>query len=232
MKTEDDAKIAGDFRKSDWKTIRETLKPNGEPGDWALAYTMFFLTRLETRYFGPIRLLQKHGDNKGEGFSIVALQCTLIEYLASTYEGKAYEWDKAKRDNDEFLYLLSGNIFRKFLQTAPVFKYLFADECKTGDCKPDQCEAVSCKANEFYKNVRCPLVHEARTKGRWTILANSDPKKVKISDRIIDWGGKTIYRDNFQTVFENFVKAYRAELLISKERQEAFIRKFNYLCKE
>ncbi len=81
-----DMKIADQHTVADWKAMKAILDP-GTPDNWEAAFNLFFRKRVETRYFEPIRLLQEHGGNKGEGFSIVALQCSLIEFLASTRDG-------------------------------------------------------------------------------------------------------------------------------------------------
>ena len=91
MKSKCDMKIAGSFTVADWNALSAILTPGKNPDNWKMAYKIFFLTRLETRYFEPIRLMQEHGDRAGEGFSITALHCTLIEFLASTLEGKSYK---------------------------------------------------------------------------------------------------------------------------------------------
>jgi len=73
-------------------------------------------------------------------------------------------------------------------------------------------------------NVRCGLLHEARTKGDWTIEA-SEPtgKLVSVTDKIY-------YRDNFQDGLLQLIEWYKRVLLTDVEIQKAFIRKFDGLC--
>jgi len=68
------------------------------------------------------------------------------------------------------------------------------------------------------------VLHEARTKNGWTILAKSK------TGQIIDATLKIVYRDNFQSGLSRFVKWYKGELPSRRDLQEAFLRKFNSLC--
>src|SRR6266849_2370187 len=95
MKSVGDIYIAGSRAVDDWKTFQKTLIPGGDPALWKDAFTNYFHERLSLRYLQPIRTLQEHGTFQGEGFSIVAIQCTLIEFLASTIEGCTYRYRRA-----------------------------------------------------------------------------------------------------------------------------------------
>ena len=211
----DDMKIAGQYTVANWREIKATITP-GKPANWELAFKIFFQTRIETRYFEPIRLLQKHGENKGEGFAIVALQCSLIEFLASTRTGKSYKHNATDHErNYEFKYSSGEKVFKTFLKEIPPFKKHFEPwaEC-------------------FYKQVRCGLVHEARTKGKWIIRAEPKPK----NESVIHWPDKNgkiiLYRNNLQKAFETYIDEYGKELTKCKCLQAAFIRKFDNLCEE
>ncbi len=212
MKTKGDVKIAGEFTVDDWKARKISLETVGGPDNWKQAYDDFFVGRLETRYFEPIRLLKNHGGKEGEGFSIVALHCTLIEFLASTLEGKNYKHrpPDATTKCGEHEYSNSSKLFINFLSSEIPFKKYFS---KTQACK-------------FYENVRCPLLHEARTKDRWKIRAGGS------ADPPIDVKERIVYRNNLQAAFEEFVKWYGENLPKCKKLQEAFIRKFESLCIE
>ncbi len=213
MKTEHDVKISGKFTVANWEDVKKKLETVGGPDNWKQAYDDFFLKRLETRYFEPIRVLKEHGDLAGEGFSITALHCTLIEFLASTLEGKSYKHcpPDAATKCGEHEYCDSSKLFINFLRSAIPFKDHF--NSNTG-------------ADNFYKNVRCALLHEARTKGGWIIRAGSS------SDPPIDVKKKIVYRNNLQSAFEEFVDWYGKCLPGCDKLQRAFIRKFDSLCIE
>jgi hypothetical protein len=71
--------IAGWKTATDWAALRNTLVVGGEAEAWQRAFHEYFRTRLDLRYLNPIRVLQEDGTFQGEGFSILALQCTLID---------------------------------------------------------------------------------------------------------------------------------------------------------
>ena len=206
-------KIAGTHTVADWITLNANLEPGKGPDNWKQAYEDFFKQRLEKRYFKPIRLLIEQGGKEGEGFAIVALQCSLIEFLASSLEGSSYKncptkADRAKSGRHE--YYDCNDLFIRFLSSAIPFKDHFSVR----------------QAGKFYKYVRCALLHEARTKGGWKIRAGGN------SYTPIDVKKKIVYRDNLQSAFEEFVRWYGENLPNCHKLQEAFIRKFDSLCQE
>src|SRR5690348_1224997 len=87
-----DIQIAGSLTADDWKKFRARLMPGGNPDVWQRAFAEYFHRRLSLRYLKPINVLQNHGTFQGEGFSIVAIQCSLIEFLESSLQGKSYRY--------------------------------------------------------------------------------------------------------------------------------------------
>jgi hypothetical protein len=55
--------------------------PAGDPGPWRKAARDYFFAKLSTRYLEPIDAIRQSGKNEGEGFSNVAIQCSLIEFF-------------------------------------------------------------------------------------------------------------------------------------------------------
>jgi len=150
---------------------------------------------------------------RGEGFAIAAIQCSLIEFLESTLQGKNYRYVKAGDPpiDPQFEYSGSRQMFVDFLlNRAPFSK-----------------EFTSPVAHDFYESVRCGLVHEARTKGDWLIRAKA-PAGTR---RCIDPARKLLYRDNFHDALLTFIGNYEADLLNSNTVQDAFIRKYDALCR-
>src|SRR5579859_6164718 len=209
MKAAGGVYIAGYRTADDWSALRGALIVGGDPIPWHTACEEYLVARLTLRYLEPIQILRANGTFQGEGFSIVAIQCTLIEFLESTVQGKSYKY---RRRGDPPLgpyeYSDSSNLFVSFLTTRPPFKSEFDESL----------------ARDFYKNVRCGLLHEARTKGEWTIWGESpEAKLVSRKDSIV-------YRDNFQDGLLQFIDWYKKALLTQTMLQEAFIRKFDSLC--
>jgi hypothetical protein len=201
--------IAGRKRVTDWRAFEPTLTPGGDPTPWKKAFKAYFHARLSYRYFKPITTLLHSGTKAGEGFSIVAIQCSLIEFLESTIQGKSYlHCRKGDPPLGKHEYKLSGGIFESFLVNRPPFNREFNPVL----------------AHDFYENVRCGVLHEARTKNGWAILAKSK------SGRVIEPNLKILCRDNFQAALLDFVEWYKRELPLRRNLQEAFLRKFNSLC--
>ncbi len=208
--------IAGKRTVADWKNLEDKL--SNHPNLWETAFDDFFCSRLETRYLNPIHLLQIHGENTGEGFSIVSLQCALIEFLQTTRDGAnfkngggKYEPEKWKENNNYEYGSSSKKIFTRFLTGQQPFKSYFDTKVKPED---------------FYSYVRCSLLHEARTTGNWRITANSQRSETIKEEN----GVKFLQRDRFQQDLEAYIWRYKIELLSDTGLQEAFKRKFDALC--
>lgn len=217
MTLDKDVRIAGDKTVGDWLDLRPRLQRGDDFGAWQKAFDEFFKGRMESRYFEPINALQKL-PNQGEGFSIVAIQCSLIEFLQATREGLKYVIKKP--DPNKFEYSRSKDLFVKFLTSADPFDKIFICNCmhhKFG---------CLCKAEDFYEGVRCGLLHEARTKKGWTIRVEAG------EGPCIDFDKKVVYRDQLQDRFRHYVDAYGAELKTKEPLRTALIRKFDDLCSE
>jgi hypothetical protein len=199
--------IAGRKRASHWRAFEHALIPGGNAAPWKKAFKTYFQARLSYRYLKPITALQQDGTMAGEGFSIVAIQCSLIEFLESTLQGKTYVRGHVANPLHE--YAKSGAIFEAFLVTRPPFNREFGPVL----------------AHDFYESVRCGVLHEARTKNGWTISAKSK------NGIIVEPKLKILYRDNFQAALLDFVEWYKRELPTRRDLQEAFLRKFDSLCK-
>jgi hypothetical protein len=188
----------------DWKAIRDQMFAGAAPQIWEDVLRDFYYERLKSRYLDPIKAIQSIPALKGEGFAIVAIQCSLIEFLESCFQGKNYKY---KNPVAPYEYKNSGDLFVSFLTKRQPFK-------------PHFDKAL---ADAFYKEVRCGILHEARTKGKWVIMAKNP---ALIADR----NQPILYRDNFQKAIIQFIANYRTKVPLDIELQKAFIRKFDHLC--
>lgn len=200
--------IAGSKTCNDWRVDRASLAIGSTPELWKTVAKEYFEQRVALRYLRPIEWLQKEGTYQGEGFSIVAIQMTLIEFLESTVRGVNYRFLRKGQQLAPFEYNRSGDVFVSFLTQREPFRKEFN-------------EALG---QDFYESVRCGLLHEAQTKNGWTIWAKSS------SGSLIDGTLKIVYRDNFQTALLKFVEWYKTALPTDTALQEALLRKFDYLC--
>ena len=208
MTEPDNTLIAGSKTCGDWRAFRSSLVPGGDPALWEAAFEDYFRARVCLRYFEPIRVLQDNDTMQGEGFLIVAIHCTLIEFLESTMQGSNYRYARADVDLGPFEYRLSGRVFSDFLSKRQPFANVFNESL----------------AQDFYKNVRCGLLHEARTKNGWRIRAK-DP-----TGAIVDANERILFRDNFHDALLRFIEWYKGSLTSNRALQEAFLRKFDSLC--
>src|SRR6185437_12360245 len=175
MRTPSETVIAGRRTIHDWHVFRPNLVLGHDVALWEKAFKDFFHARLLSRYLRPIETLQENSAMQGEGFSIVAIQCSLIEFLESTVQGKRYIYSRnGIPPLGKYDYSNSANMFESFLVRRTPFNGGFTKQL----------------AHEFYVSVRCGVLHEARTKNGWTILANSKTGK------IIDADLKILYRNS------------------------------------
>ena len=220
-------RVAGNLTISNWVELSKNL--NYEYNDnWSLAF-YFFEERIKTRYINPIKSILAIGDDLGEGFAVVNLQCSLIETIESFINGWKYNykpkgWYKTNGQKDT---LMNSN--------QDIFKSFFDKR------KPFIDYEKKIYGEEFYQNVRCGLLHETQTKNNWKIKCDT-PKsglayqEIKNGD-IVE---KIIYRENFQIDLEKLIALYKISIITGVEfdgisafeLRENFIAKFNHICKE
>ncbi|KDC49526.1 hypothetical protein [Pseudoalteromonas sp. S3431] len=193
----------------DWQAIRADALNNHDELFWRKVYSDFFWGRINSRYLTPIESISNNGSYLGEGFSIVAIQCSLIEFLESTFKGEIYRLVNKPTELKKYEYSGSKKCFLSFLENRAPFNAIFDNK----------------KANEFYSSIRCGILHEATTKNGWRIWGKSDSGK-----EIICFESKKIYRDDLQYALKDYMKSYADQLVADVELQKAFIRKFDALC--
>jgi len=212
-----ETKISNQFTVGDWLEMRNPLitdlrgKSNSDE-PWKSAWTVL-QDRVQTRFISPIEWILEKNHNSGEGFSAVALQCILLEFLAALYGGLVYS-TKAKDELFKFEYNSSKKLFLSFIRDQPPFFDYFNTEDKI---------------QSFYNNVRCGLIHQAATKESVLIRKGGpDYPLVEFTD---DNPEKMIlYRSNFQEALINWLDHFKIELLSSTELKQNFIRKMDDIC--
>lgn len=210
MNVSAETRIAGKNSCADWEVRKQDLTA-GDAAVWRSVFNDYFMERLNTRYLRSIEVLQKNDKYQGEGFSIMAILCTLIEFLETTATGKTYRHlgrGETPKSLKQYEYSRSDEVFVAFLSTRQPF-------CETFN---------TAAANDFYASVRCGLLHEARTKAGWKIRANLAKGVVAdVKNKIID-------RNNFQNALLEYIRCYGVAIESDPMLQEAFIRKFDSLC--
>lgn len=204
---EDNHYIAGWNTPNDWANFSKELEVGENSELWEKAYKEYFLPRLELRYLNPLRILQENGTFQGEGFSMMTILCSLIEFLESTCQGKIYRYVSNPRDLGANEYSSSKRMFMDFLINRSPFDDYFDED----------------KAKDFYSNIRCGLLHEASTKNGWRIWASST------NGEMIDFQKKIVFRDQFQVAIESFIESYKTSLKSDSDFQSNFLIKWGSL---
>ncbi|MFM5101357.1 hypothetical protein [Aeromonas veronii] len=192
----------------DWLKLKVELESNDNELMWMKAYNDFFWSRINSRYFEPIKKLRENDSYLGYGFTIMTILCSLIEFLESSYLGKNYRHCKDK-DLKLYEYNRSKECFIDFLVSKSPFSERFNRDI----------------ASEFYSAIRCGLLHEASTKDGWRIWGKSES-----GEKIICYDQKKVFRDDFEDAVKKYMNIYRDELIKNDELKMAFIRKFDSLC--
>lgn len=188
-----------------WKHLRLKIDADFDNKElWEEAYQLFE-ERLNHRYLMPIRLIEQYDNFSGQGFSIMTIYCSLIEFLETTIQGINFNIDKKKLQGYEYGLGYSKEIFTSFLTKRKPFLI-------------DKAVAI-----EFYKSVRCGLLHEAKLGKGWKIRVDNS-KVINLKDEKY-----TVNRKIFSKRINQFLTLYKKNLLQEPQKKKAFIRKFDYL---
>ena len=189
-----------------WLALRDSLNNSYNYSEsWNSAVTIF-QNRILTKYFNAINNLIHPNIKEGEGFAIVTLQCALIEMFAAFKKGAIYNHGFTI-NSPAYEYNNSSLLFVEFLTTAAIFEGIFHAKDKNGNSTN-----TAFSASGFYTQVRCGLMHEAKTKGDWHINATSndnpsDRRFIKQKPK-----GNVIYRTLLQYALEEYFGTYLSEL--------------------
>lgn len=208
--------------KFDWNLTRAVLKTKNDfviTHEWEATIDAFE-KRISKRYFQTIKYLtQRTGKSIGEGFPILTLECSLIEYLATLKDGMIFKYNTEPKQKT-YYYSKSVKWYKKFLDSADIFEGYFHGEGKFLD------------SNDFYLYVRCALIHEAQTRNGWTVnIFNQDKTKDGINQILFE--NKKIYRTALnkalETFFKNFCNEARHKNKTGKKYRKFIARKFDVI---
>lgn len=197
---EDNIRISRDFNVGQWKNLRKNLFKNNLE-DWEGAISIFN-DRISSRFLNPINSINNETDfekRAGEGFSISLILIVLMESLASFEIGKIYTQEKKFSPH---LYNSSAKLFNEFLKNNEIFKEKFPNNRDARDL--------------FYKNIRCGLVHEARTKNNDIILSNKSSRTANSNLFYFKENNQYILnRDLFYETLKEFLEKYKNNLRLN-----------------
>lgn len=202
--------IADILTKEGWEELKKSLDVDDKSSkeNWQIVWDQYYKARIQLRYLNPMESIVSNDTFSGEGFSIVAIICSLMEMLESFEQGKEYVYSRDGRGLDENTqYYDSGRMFKDFL----VKRVPFCHECTNNE-----------RASEIYKSIRCGILHEARTKNGWKI-------NVVGKNQIFDFPNKILCRESLRAALDIYFNDYRYRLLNSKELKNNFIRRVDSL---
>jgi hypothetical protein len=193
----DNISISPKYRKSDW------LAANADD-DWPTMVSIF-KDRIEGRYLKPIRLIAGDCDiGEFSGFSILALDCLVIETLNQFYHGLD-ETEGAHR-----------KAFWNFFKNSEFFKTHFSRK----------------KAFTFYSHYRCGILHQAQTKRQSVVRIDQNTMIQPVDSDISK--GLIVDRAKFHEAVENEVKSYIERLQSGKDEDVQlrgnFVKKMKFIC--
>jgi len=203
-------KVSGELKINRWIDLRNQIDKNPKDNSlWEKAYDDFLYDRIKSRYLNPIEVVHEKFKYQGEGFAIVTIQCSLIEFLETTMTGETYM--RRKPDSKKFQYNESRKRFISFLTDRFPFSKIFDKSI----------------AQEFYEDVRCGLLHEAQTKNNWLIRVDNKKEVIEIRK-----DGMLVFdRVRFQSFLYIFLKRYKKDLINDDQLKEALRRKINQTCR-
>jgi gamma-glutamylcyclotransferase (GGCT)/AIG2-like uncharacterized protein YtfP len=206
-------KIAGDVTVAEWGRLRLDLgrsvaQPEAHPQAWETAIAMFH-QRVRTRFLDPLDWILEKRAKRGEGFTVVAMLCVLIEFLESFRQGKTFVNGETTHP---FEYHSSRSLFRSFLTQQEPFSRDFVDPRS---------------ADGFYANIRCGLLHEAATKQTSLIRGGRPGRIVEPIDG--DPGNLIVYREELYEAIQTYVERYLRELPVDEALRHAFLRRMDAL---
>ncbi len=218
MKKNEETKSVGLKEQDIWEKHRLKFKDYSYNEDWKTVIDIFE-KRIKKKFIDPLELLRKHGNNEGSGFSMVAIECLLIELFAAFREGKNFNHNYSKEKNPpSYQYGDCQKLYVRFLTNVPPFNSQFSS-----DSEKLSKEANFFPANKFYTEVRCGLLHEGKTKGDWTInlKKSNEPKEIFLKN---EKNKLKIFRTTLLRKIKEYLTAYILELK-GKEKQNEILRK-------
>lgn len=156
------------------------------------AIAAFIVERFDERYFNPVM-----NSSSKHGFTMMAVGCLVIEALESFRQGWL-DTDNSGKKQEEKVYP-----FNKFFQ------------------QPSELSAFNAISVEFYKNIRCGILHQSEARGGW---------RIRRSGVLLDLENKTINAELFIQALRNAVVEYACQLQTDPDLWENLKKKMKQVC--
>lgn len=186
--------------------LRLHLTVHSSEVDWERAIEIF-RDRIEARYFDPItNLLERADDIERNGFAVMALNCLLVDTF---YQFRDPDNLNEPRRRTEIFNRPNGTVYKEFLIIN--FPHDF-DEFK---------------ANLFYKDIRCGILHSAQTKHGSQLTYDKD-----YVVEVFDGDKLRVDIRNFSRVMRNYFVNYIHQLEIGDfSKRESFVKQMNKISR-
>lgn len=208
----DSVTISKSFTTGNWKYDLRSKLVSNDNAAWEEAYKMFY-ERVQSRFIEPITEIKKMGKNEGEGFSMALISAVLLEFISAFEKGRLYKNNKSCLAPNE--YSNGQDLLVSFLSDSALFKKHFDSKSKI---------------QKFYKNIRCGLVHEARTLGKDVIIHKESQKNISKESIYFRVGSEyRLNRDLLLSTIEMHIDQMRSRLLDKNDQllKRNFILKFD-----
>jgi len=199
----------------DWKAL--DLENDG---DWKTAVEIFE-DRIQYRYLDAIKELQRSDDEfykqhhqRRFGFSMMALDCLIIETLAQFYEG----FKDSEEAKHQPISLNNSQFYTRFLtQKSFILKDYFNQTAAT----------------IFYQQIRCGILHQAETRENSTIWYRDQDHPGKPFELLEDGKSLRIFWFNFHNLVKDEFDAYCTCLRTKQipDYRANFIKKMDAICR-
>ncbi|MFI5093732.1 MAG: hypothetical protein ACHQIK_09845 [Candidatus Acidiferrales bacterium] len=159
----------------------------------------FLRQRFDERFFQPIKLLKRApGNSQGFGFAIMSICSLLVETIQSFRLGLPSTYDKDLRELHTYNPPPEFQVPKTEWQNGHKAFVAFFSEPKHRKLFP------GVNGAEFVRNIRNGLLHQAQTKGGWTITTRQK--------RLCTKGKRAINRNLFAARLEKAFRLYLREL--------------------
>lgn len=188
-------RISPKYTITDWITAKNN-------SDWVKMVDIFN-DRIYGRYLKPVELIARDNEiGNFCGFSILAIDCLIIETLNQFYNGIDETIGK------------NHLAFHNFFTRSVYFRDHFSRK----------------KSKVFYSHVRCGILHQAQTKAKTVVRINQGSMINTVTPRIED--GLIIDRKKFHQALLNEIHHYKTRLVSEEDLtlRTNFISKMDIIC--
>ncbi|MDA1827405.1 MULTISPECIES: hypothetical protein [Bacillus cereus group] len=200
--------ISPNYELNDYKDLFEELSPTSDDASWETAIKIFE-DRIQGRFFDITDVMLEKCEvdpSLSKAFSIMALNCLLVETFQQFYKGLPHTRGKSEK------------AFKEFLVSSPYFN---GSEGSFGLSFDDT------RATHFYSNVRCGILHQAQTKKHTALTFNND----NLIDKHDGWVlyDVKLFTHALKREYESYLYALREG---HEERRVNFCDKWRHILKD